>query len=348
MSKRLHLPGNASRQESPRKGFAGREGLAELLHSEEYSQAIHRITSSMDCTDIRELLRLLPECFKGVVKIEISRDAEPPFISAFVQEDKVVFSGASHSDESFVRTDIPLILRDASNSRSVGNMRVLSFTPLSLDIYRPGDKEDTEKVLGMLGSLIARTIDAKLDGLTALPVRKYFDHALEEHVARFMAEGRNFSLIYLDIDHFKKLNDDFGHDGGDRVLASLARILHNGVRGRSDCSDMVFRTGGEEFAVLLSGVPVEEAAKIAQRLRLMIKMHDFGLGRPVTCSFGVADVDEVSGSDRPGEDLYKMADSRLYEAKMDRDSVISARGSSHIRLKAVQMPEADAAANKPK
>ena len=340
MSKKLEMKGlgpSIDHRLRPARGFAGREGLTELMHPEGYGRAIERITSSMACTDIRDLLRLVPECFSGIVKIEIGRNGEQPFVNAFVKEDKVIFSGSSHAEERFVKTVVPLVLKDAVESRTIGYMRILSFFPLCFDIHSPGDRADTKKVLGMLGSLIAKTIDAKLDGLTALPVKKYFDRTLEEHVARFHSEGRNFSLIMTDIDHFKKVNDEHGHPTGDKVLASIARLLQNGVRGRHDCTDTVFRAGGEEFPILLSGVSLDEATRVADRLRFSIKAHDFGLGRPVTCSFGVAEFSEVSGASEPGKALYELADARLYDAKIERDSVVSSPGSSLVRMKAVRL-----------
>src|SRR4030095_13818678 len=204
-----------SRDERPRKGFAGKEALIELSYSSGYSQAVDLITSSMAHTDIRELLRLIPECFEGVAGIEIRR-GEETFINALVRDQKLVFTGST-VDDGFVKTEVPLVL----DSRNIGSMRIMSRFPLSFD-SNMDDQGESEKVLGMMASLIARTIDAKLDGLTALPVRKYFDLALEEHMAAFQGEGRNFSLICLDIDHFKKINDEFGHDMGDQVLAALA------------------------------------------------------------------------------------------------------------------------------
>jgi diguanylate cyclase (GGDEF)-like protein len=220
-------------------------------------------------------------------------------------------------------------------------MHIMSFYPLNLGGQT--DDRETAKVLDVLGSLVAKTIDAKLDGLTALPVRKYFDRSLDEHIARFASEGRNFSLISLDLDHFKDINDKHGHSAGDLVLAALARILHNGVRARSECTDTVFRTGGEEFSIILSDVSRDEAARIAERLRNAIKVHDFGM--PVTCSFGVADILEVPG-ETPGAAIYKLADDRLYIAKSTgRDSVVSYDKGSHVRMKAVQMPDVDKAGN---
>ncbi|MFN7990851.1 MAG: GGDEF domain-containing protein [Candidatus Micrarchaeia archaeon] len=292
------------------------------VHSWEYSAAIDRITSKMDCTDMRELLRLVPECFKGVLRVEIELGSDK-VIAAYVEESKVVFT-APADDDRFVKTAVPLIIKHSGRVKQIGEMRIGSFYPLQLGKDNPNDKEETRKVLDILGSLVARTIDAKMDGLTALPVRKYFEHSLAEHVSYHLCEGRNFSLITIDIDHFKDINDTFGHSTGDTVLAGIARVLHNGVRARSECTDAVFRIGGEEFAILLLDVPREEAARIAERLRMSIREHDFGIGRPVTCSFGVADVKEVAPSISSGDDLFDLADDRLYRAKESgRDSVVT-------------------------
>ncbi len=296
-------------------------------HSEEYRSAVDRITSKMGCTDIRDLFRLLPEIFDSVVKVEMEIDnhgSEPLRIGAVVDSERVYFTPTSNVNDPLERTVVPMVLKETHLTRRIGVMSVLSFHPLALNPENDNDRFETEKALGIFSSLVARTIDAKLDGLTALPLRKYFDRTLEEQVSHFRSEGRNFSLILVDLDHFKRVNDEFGHPKGDAVLSAAAMILHNGIRGRSECPDRVFRTGGEEFAVLLPDVPREEAAKIAERLRLAMKEHDFGLQRPMTCSVGLADASEVAGSADIGNALYHLADERLYQAKKGgRDSVIS-------------------------
>lgn len=316
-----------SRQETRAKpsGTFQKKGLLEgQVHSNEYSSAIDSITSMLGCTDIRSLFRLMPALFDSVVKIEleIHKEHEPMRIGAVVDSERVYFTAQSNLDDPLEKTLVPLILTDSAEPRRIGDMHLLSFRPLRLNPLNPNDEAETGKVLDIFGSLVARTIDAKLDGLTALPQRKYFDRSLEEHAAAFRSEGRNFSLITIDIDHFKRINDDDGHMEGDRVLSSVARILHNGVRGRTDCMDMVFRTGGEEFAILLPDVGMVEASKIAERLRLMVKAHEFNVSHRVTCSFGVAEASEALDAASVGEEVCRLADDRLYMAKGNgRDSV---------------------------
>ncbi|HSB47181.1 MAG TPA: GGDEF domain-containing protein [Candidatus Bilamarchaeum sp.] len=340
MTKKLYPQGNqpVPGEEKPRKAFAGREVLETLAHSGQYSMAIDRITSGMACTDIRELLRMVPECFSGVAKIEITGPDGVTLVSAFVKDDKVIFSGKSDLEEQFVKTSVPLTLKHGGGQRNIGDMHILSFKPLSLDSEHPNDWYESKKVLEIMSTMIAKTMDAKLDGLTALPVRKYFDLTLQEHVEKFRADGTVFSLITLDIDFFKKINDQFGHDAGDRVLAGIARLLHNRIRSRTDCTDRVFRAGGEEFAIILPGIQGVNAYRVAERLREIIRLYDFGLGRPVTCSFGVAEITEVGAVEGADKALYKLADTRMYEAKTGgRNSVVPGERISQMGMKAVKI-----------
>jgi diguanylate cyclase (GGDEF)-like protein len=293
--------------------------------SEDYRVALEFVTEKVSCTDLRELLRLIPAVFESAVKVEIelNREPEPLRFGAVVDAERIYFTVQSNLDDALEKARVPLVIADGGEMRRIGDMHVLSFRPLSLNTANPNDGPETARVLDLLGSLVARTIDARLDGLTMLPQRKYFDRSLEEHAARFASERKNFSLILIDIDHFKRINDGFGHKKGDEVLAAVARILHNGVRARSECMDMVFRHGGEEFAVVLPEVSRSEAAGIAERLRAAIKAHDFGIGRAVTCSFGVADASESATPQAAAQEVSRLADERLYLAKRGgRDSVV--------------------------
>jgi diguanylate cyclase len=147
---------------------------------------------------------------------------------------------------------------------------------------------------------------AVTDQLTGLPNRR----ALDERLALLLAEGgrgRSFALVLGDIDHFKKVNDTFGHSVGDEVLAHVARTLQARVR----CTDFVGRYGGEEFCVLFTDVDQTHALRLADNLRAAIA--DDRCRVPVTVSFGVC-------TNRPGEriepsTLVEAADRALYAAK---------------------------------
>ncbi|HEX9985449.1 MAG TPA: diguanylate cyclase [Thermoanaerobaculia bacterium] len=140
------------------------------------------------------------------------------------------------------------------------------------------------------------------DALTGVANRRYFDRALVDEWERAIRRGDMLSLILLDLDHFKVLNDTHGHTAGDECLRAVAASLEKAVRGSGD---VIARWGGEEFALLLPNTSEEIAVAIAERLRAGIEP----LG--VTASFGVA----TSGTDVNPQELVERADRALYAAK---------------------------------
>ena len=109
--------------------------------------------------------------------------------------------------------------------------------------------------------------DALTDHLTGLANRRRFERQLEREVARTLRYGHAFSLLLLDIDHFKQVNDTYGHEAGDEAIKSLAKTLQEGTRG----IDLAARIGGEEFAVILTETRSEERNGLSERLRLAIR-----------------------------------------------------------------------------
>ena len=155
-------------------------------------------------------------------------------------------------------------------------------------------------------------LEASTDGLTKCFNKTYFNNKLDLEVRKSKVTGTPLSLIIFDLDHFKKLNDGFGHDAGDYVLAELADILRdNGIRK----GDTFARYGGEEFVVLLPKTNLKQAFEIAERLRKLVENHKFTYDEkrlPVTASIGVADYRQGV---EIGTDLFKRADSAVYKAK---------------------------------
>lgn len=152
-------------------------------------------------------------------------------------------------------------------------------------------------------------ISASQDPLTGLPNRRLMMERLTAEVALAPRRKAEFSLALADVDHFKSVNDAFGHDGGDRVLVEISQILSENLRSYDICA----RWGGEEFLILLPETPGAHALEVADRIREAIdnaKMRS-GTGNNLTISMGVAQF-------RTGEELLetiKRADRALYKAK---------------------------------
>lgn len=161
---------------------------------------------------------------------------------------------------------------------------------------------------------------AKIDVLTGLPNRRYFDEVLAIERPRRRAND-SIGILMVDIDHFKILNDRFGHATGDRVLRAVAGAIGQAVRDE----DTPARYGGEEFAVLLRRASAEQAMEVGERIRRsVVRLHPSGLGidEPVTVSVGVAMADQDESSI---PDLVERADKALYRAKrLGRDRVVAA------------------------
>jgi two-component system, cell cycle response regulator len=149
-----------------------------------------------------------------------------------------------------------------------------------------------------------------MDGLTGIHNKRYLLDTLEREIPRARRHSRPLSLLMMDIDHFKSINDSCGHLAGDAVLKELASL----VRSRLRPDDVVGRYGGEEFAVILPETTLEGAKKIANELRILVEEHDFafeGQSMPLTVSIGAAEMN--SDIDQFG--FIKLADERLYDAK---------------------------------
>jgi diguanylate cyclase (GGDEF)-like protein len=158
----------------------------------------------------------------------------------------------------------------------------------------------------------SRTLKESIhDELTGLYNRRFFNERLLDEVERTRRYGGHFSILICDIDHFKRINDTYGHPVGDRVLVQVASLLQNNIRS----NDMACRYGGEEFALLLLNSEKELALRLAEQLRKKLAaaaMPDIG-GNSVTASFGVATFGKDSIS---FEGLVSKADQSLYLAKM--------------------------------
>lgn len=177
-------------------------------------------------------------------------------------------------------------------------------------------------MVGVIGNLHGqRTRQAITDPLTGAYNRRYMETRLEEVVERGRRSRAPAALILTDIDHFKDVNDGFGHAAGDEVLCRLVRIVDTEKRQ----GDLLFRIGGEEFLLLLPDTPEEAAATVAEHLRVTVAATPLLDGWKGTASFGVAGLlaEDSAGSWLGG------ADKALYAAKSGgRDRVVLRGGAS--------------------
>ena len=204
---------------------------------------------------------------------------------------------------------------------------VLVLESASPDAFAPGDVSALESVTDICAAAIqnARYFDrvrqlAYMDGVTGVFNRRYFELRIAEEIARSNRHNLTFSVTMVDIDHFKQLNDEFGHLLGDEVLHQVSGILSQQLRR----SDVLSRYGGEEFAIITPETGMENALAVADKLRKVVESWHFpGVVRPVTISAGVAEF-PLQGATR--DELVKSADEALYAAKqMGRNRVVTAQ-----------------------
>jgi diguanylate cyclase (GGDEF)-like protein len=156
---------------------------------------------------------------------------------------------------------------------------------------------------------------AMVDGLTGLFMRRYFDARIEEEIERSKRYGTPFSVVMLDVDDFKKLNDEHGHLMGDRVLRAIAKVIKSQMRG----VDTAARYGGEEIALILPRTEMLGAYNVGERIRAALAEQRVTTDSDppkvlgVTASLGIASYPETRAAN--GEDLVRRADRALYRAK---------------------------------
>ncbi|GGK61541.1 GGDEF domain-containing protein [Amphritea balenae] len=151
---------------------------------------------------------------------------------------------------------------------------------------------------------------AMTDALTSLPNRAGYDDQIEAEFERWKRYQHHFSIVVADLDHFKRINDSFGHQAGDKVLKLIANVLTRKCR----TTDFVARYGGEEFVILMPSTNAEKSAQGVDKIRKAIESSPFNFhGKPVqiTMSFGVAEIQEGDTV----ESLFARADKALYSAK---------------------------------
>jgi len=156
------------------------------------------------------------------------------------------------------------------------------------------------------------------DSLTGVNNRRFFDQRLVEEVARALRTEEPLACLFMDVDHFKSVNDEYGHQVGDRVLHVVAGLIREQLRA----SDVLGRYGGEEFSALLVNASGESAMEIAERIRAVIAAYPFEIGEgkrlAATISIGVATIPKEVGDvtvETLANELVEQADQAVYVAK---------------------------------
>ncbi|MBS3172509.1 GGDEF domain-containing protein [Candidatus Woesearchaeota archaeon] len=168
---------------------------------------------------------------------------------------------------------------------------------------------------------------AKYDDLTGLLRRETFNGILKRFITRSNRTNTPLAYVLVDIDHFKKINDNYGHDKGDEVLREVSDILKASVRDTDIATrKFVGRYGGEEIAVVLPNTTNEGAKVVGERIRKKVEDHFKSKNLAVTISAGISNYSPKSSEDESNvvDVLYKTADEKLYDAKKTgRNKVIS-------------------------
>jgi diguanylate cyclase (GGDEF)-like protein/PAS domain S-box-containing protein len=187
--------------------------------------------------------------------------------------------------------------------------------------------DETRKVIGSIGILrdITERVTAEqsvkeelarlatTDPLTGLHNRRYFFDCLQNELKRIERSSKSLSVLLLDVDHFKKINDTYGHSVGDNVLGTLADIMRSCLRE----IDVSARVGGEEFAAILIDSPAYASFHVAERMRTKISGHSFTFKDldPFSCTVSIGICGTNCGDNDSDQELYKRADACLYQAK---------------------------------
>jgi diguanylate cyclase (GGDEF)-like protein len=229
--------------------------------------------------------------------------------TTLIEDDLQGKPGACFYTETVSRMYIPLV----SFGQSLG---ILMLDSKTRGTFQPGDHQPLESVADICATAIqnAHYVErvkqlAYIDGLTGIFNRRFFEMRISEEMERARRFNAGMSVIMIDIDQFKRLNDEFGHLLGDEVLRQVSSLFHQQLRK----IDVVCRYGGEEFAILLSQTDPQYSLSVAEKLRRVVESWQFpGVPRAVTISAGVASFPE-HGTSR--DDLMKAADAGLYAAK---------------------------------
>jgi diguanylate cyclase (GGDEF)-like protein len=260
------------------------------------------------------------ELCRALRSSSVSSDAYVLVVTGLGEESRVVEAFEAGADEYVNKPFNPNILK----ARVRAGQRMIELRE-----HVESDKQELNRQNAQMTILNRKlNVAAMTDVLTDLPNRRHALRRLEEELSASRANGTPLSVILLDIDHFKNVNDRHGHDVGDHVLREAAAALRSCTRRNEE----VCRLGGEEFLVIVPQSTREASAYFAERLRQAVEALEISAGDHrvrVTVSLGVAGLEDGAQS---VDELVKIADERAYMAKASgRNCVISSGGESQAQ-----------------
>lgn len=286
------------------------------------SQDVHRLLRARLRSEDLELL----DVYTGEEAIAAAREKHPALILLDLNMPGMDgFEVLRALKEEAATLDIPVIVLSGLQSP---HDKVTAFDLGAVDyVTKPFELTELRvrirSALRMYQLLQMLANRARIDGLTGLWNRAYFTQRWEEEYGRHQRHGHPLTLALIDLDHFKSINDTYGHPAGDAVLQGMASILQREARA----SDVPCRFGGEEFALILPDTSPENARTVCERIRAAVEGTTWPRHpeRKVTCSIGLAGAAGGSGSCPSAESWIESADQALYMAKKGgRNRVVSA------------------------
>jgi diguanylate cyclase (GGDEF)-like protein/hemerythrin-like metal-binding protein/PAS domain S-box-containing protein len=285
-----------------RIAFASRRGVTMLGQPSPGALLGRSLPEFVEREDVERVLEMLRDVRRGPTELRIHPPGGPSVWTEANAERVVGVDGDA----------VVLVVRDVSRRKAAEEALVAAKI------------QAEEAARSLERSLQAMAYEAATDRLTGLWNRRHFEQVMAVELARCRRYGHVASLVLIDVDHFKAVNDRFGHDAGDRVLGALAAAIGRIAR----TSDTVCRWGGDELAVLTPGVSAAAAVRLGDRIREDLAAAPPDVPAPVTLSAGVAQLDPLETL----EQWLKRADRALYQAKAaGRDRVELAAGAGNTR-----------------
>lgn len=241
--------------------------------------------------------------FDNIVVLEVQTGNDPPAGDYHFQLERVEFSGQIISTQRWYQAIIAIWLVSALLFLA---MRIVR---LNRELKRRKARElELMEINGLLDTRSRQLEEmARTDPLTGVFNRQGIEEAIKVGLKEWRLHRKPLSIIMLDVDFFKEINDTHGHSVGDRVLAGLSELMQKNIRQ----DELLARWGGEEFVLVCPNAPLKQAGKLAEKLRSLVEGHRFENNIKVTVSVGVATLTDGETLDQ----LFVRADKALYQAK---------------------------------